>query len=126
MARFDQPQDPLFARINASIGFDRRLVARGRRGLARARGGARARRGARRRELAELERGLDAVAPSSRRGEFDVRDDDEDIHMAVERRLTEIVGPVGGKLHTGALAQRPGRDRPARCSSRNRADARAS
>ena len=26
--------------------------------------------------------------------------DDEDIHMAIERRLTEIVGPVGGKLHT--------------------------
>jgi argininosuccinate lyase len=26
---------------------------------------------------------------------------DEDIHTAVERRLTEIVGPVGGKLHTG-------------------------
>ena len=25
MARFDQPQDPLFARINASIGFDLRL-----------------------------------------------------------------------------------------------------
>ena len=31
--------------------------------------------------------------------------------MAIERRLTEIVGPLGGKLHTGALAQRPGRDR---------------
>ena len=26
--------------------------------------------------------------------------DDEDIHMAIERRLTELVGPVGGKLHT--------------------------
>ena len=26
---------------------------------------------------------------------------DEDIHMAVERRLTELVGPVGGKVHTG-------------------------
>ena len=26
--------------------------------------------------------------------------DDEDIHMAIERRLTEIVGPVGGRLHT--------------------------
>jgi argininosuccinate lyase len=25
---------------------------------------------------------------------------DEDIHMAIERRLIEIVGPVGGKLHT--------------------------
>ena len=39
--------------------------------------------------------------PSSSAGEFDFRDDDEDIHMAIERRLTEIVGPVGGKLHTG-------------------------
>ena len=32
--------------------------------------------------------------------EFGFLDSDEDIHMAVERRLTEIVGPVGGKLHT--------------------------
>ena len=32
--------------------------------------------------------------------------------MAIERRLTEIAGPVGGKLHTGALAQRPGGHRP--------------
>ena len=34
------------------------------------------------------------------RGTFPFHDDDEDIHMAIERRLTEIVGPVGGKLHT--------------------------
>ncbi|GKS65641.1 hypothetical protein YTPLAS72_29450 [Nitrospira sp.] len=26
---------------------------------------------------------------------------DEDIHMAIERRLTEVIGPLGGKLHTG-------------------------
>ena len=32
--------------------------------------------------------------------------------MAIERRLTELIGPVGGKLHTGALAKRPGRHRP--------------
>ena len=32
---------------------------------------------------------------------FEFADDDEDIHTAVERRLTEIVGTVGGKLHTG-------------------------
>ena len=31
---------------------------------------------------------------------FVVTDDDEDVHMAIERRLTELVGPVGGKLHT--------------------------
>jgi argininosuccinate lyase len=33
-------------------------------------------------------------------GEFPFREDDEDIHMAIERRLTEIAGPVGGKVHT--------------------------
>ena len=31
---------------------------------------------------------------------FEIKPDDEDVHMAIERRLTEIVGPVGGKLHT--------------------------
>jgi argininosuccinate lyase len=33
-------------------------------------------------------------------GRFPFKGDDEDIHMAIERRLTEIVGPVGGRLHT--------------------------
>src|SRR5580692_4595033 len=33
-------------------------------------------------------------------GEFRFDPDDEDIHMAIERRLTEIVGSVGGRLHT--------------------------
>ena len=31
---------------------------------------------------------------------FVVREDDEDMHMAIERRLIELIGPVGGKLHT--------------------------
>ena len=47
---------------------------------------------------------LDAASTRSRRsstrGSFAFRDDDEDIHMAIERRLTELVGPLGGKLHT--------------------------
>ena len=34
-------------------------------------------------------------------GTFEAKPGDEDIHTANERRLTEIVGPVGGKLHTG-------------------------
>ncbi|WP_051904434.1 argininosuccinate lyase [Hippea jasoniae] len=33
-------------------------------------------------------------------GEFDFRIEDEDIHMNIERKLIEIVGKVGGKLHT--------------------------
>jgi len=30
-----------------------------------------------------------------------VKEDDEDIHTANERRLSELIGPLGGKLHTG-------------------------
>lgn len=33
--------------------------------------------------------------------QFSVEEDDEDIHTANERRLSEIIGPLGGKLHTG-------------------------
>merc|ERR1711943_153108 len=34
-------------------------------------------------------------------GKFEIKPGDEDIHTANERRLTEIIGSVGGKLHTG-------------------------
>ncbi len=34
-------------------------------------------------------------------GRFEFRDEDEDIHMSIERRLTQLIGPLGGKLHTG-------------------------
>jgi argininosuccinate lyase len=44
--------------------------------------------------LAEVARELDA-------GTFAFTAADEDVHTAVERRLTELVGPAGGKLHTG-------------------------
>jgi len=44
--------------------------------------------------------GLDAVEAELRDGTFPFEPDDEDIHMAVERRLTELAGPVGGRLHT--------------------------
>ncbi len=44
--------------------------------------------------------GLDAVERELAEERFPFREDDEDIHMAIERRLTELAGPVGGKLHT--------------------------
>ena len=46
-------------------------------------------------------RGLDQVAQEIRDGKFVFRTADEDIHMAIEKRMTEIVGPAGGRLHTG-------------------------
>lgn len=33
--------------------------------------------------------------------QFEIQEDDEDIHTANERRLSELIGPLGGKLHTG-------------------------
>ncbi|MDA1193801.1 MAG: argininosuccinate lyase [Planctomycetota bacterium] len=45
--------------------------------------------------------GLMKVAEEFAEGRFDPRPSDEDIHMAVERRLTELIGPDGARLHTG-------------------------
>jgi argininosuccinate lyase len=49
----------------------------------------------------EIAAGLEAVRHEFQQGIFESKPDDEDVHTAVERRLIEIVGPVGGKLHTG-------------------------
>ncbi len=100
MSRFAQPQDEVFRRLNTSLGFDRRLASHD---LAQSRAHARMLERAgvlEPDERDELLRGLDAVEVELREGRFDFKPDDEDIHMAVERRLTEIAGPVGGKLHT--------------------------
>jgi argininosuccinate lyase len=53
-------------------------------------------------EFAEIERGLAQVAEEWRTNSFVAKENDEDIHTANERRLSEIVGrEIGGKLHTG-------------------------
>ena len=86
--------------MNASIGFDQRLwpydVAQSR---------AHARMLAERGIVSAEDRdallaGLDVVEGELTEDRFPFAADDEDIHMAIERRLTEIAGPVGGKLHT--------------------------
>lgn len=51
-------------------------------------------------ELDSLVAGLKAVQSEIEQGKFSFDIRDEDIHMAVERRLSELVGEVGGKLHT--------------------------
>jgi argininosuccinate lyase len=51
-------------------------------------------------EAGQLIAGLDRIADELEAGEFSPTLEDEDIHMAVERRLIELVGEVGGKLHS--------------------------
>ncbi len=100
MSRFGEEQDPLFQRINSSISFDRRLAPFD---VEQSRAHARAlnRLGVlTEAELAEISAGLDRVAAELESDGFPFREDDEDIHMAIERRLTEMIGAVAGKLHT--------------------------
>ncbi|PLX44008.1 MAG: argininosuccinate lyase, partial [Deltaproteobacteria bacterium] len=52
-------------------------------------------------ESKTLEDGLKKVLVSIEAGEVEFSEALEDIHMNVEKRLTDLVGAVGGKLHTG-------------------------
>ncbi|MFW5498513.1 MULTISPECIES: argininosuccinate lyase [unclassified Maridesulfovibrio] len=52
-------------------------------------------------EAETLVKGLDQVLEEIESGKFEWKKEMEDLHMNIESRLTEIVGPVGGKLHTG-------------------------
>jgi argininosuccinate lyase len=118
MSRFHEPQHPDFARMNTSLGFDRRLWPQD---IAASRAHARmlAARGIISEEdrdallegleqvRRELEEGrfqfvvlADAGGGSEDRASIGSAAPDEDIHMAIERRLIEIAGSVGGKLHT--------------------------
>ncbi|KAJ3558668.1 hypothetical protein NM688_g787 [Phlebia brevispora] len=52
-------------------------------------------------EEQKIVEGLQKVEQEWAGGEFKIMPDDEDIHTANERRLTELIGKLGGKLHTG-------------------------
>jgi argininosuccinate lyase len=100
MSRFSEPQAAAFQALNASLAVDRRLWPQD---IAQSR--AHARMLAAQEIISAADRdallaGLDAVEAELREDRFGFDAGDEDIHMAVERRLTELAGPVGGKLHT--------------------------
>jgi argininosuccinate lyase len=100
MSRFGEEQHPLFRRINSSISFDQRLAPFDVE-QSRAHASALHRLGVLDDdEHGRIQGGLDTIAGEVQSGNFEAHDDDEDIHMAIERRLTELVGPLGGKLHT--------------------------
>jgi argininosuccinate lyase len=100
MSRFAEPQDAAFRALNDSLSFDWRLgpydvqqsrahaTMLGSRGIITDD------------ERDELHRALDQVERELTGGEFPFAEGDEDIHMAIERRVTELAGRVGGKLHT--------------------------
>jgi len=99
--RFSEPTDTRAQAFTASLPFDHRLWPfdiQGSEAWARAlaHGGVLSQA-----ELEAILGGLAAVRQELEAGTFPFRIELEDIHMNVERRLTEKVGPVGGKVHTG-------------------------
>jgi argininosuccinate lyase len=99
--RIDQrPSDALMA-FTASLAFDRRLATddlAGSRAHVRMLGRVRLLDAG---ETQAILAALDLVEAELSSGDFVFVATDEDIHTAIERRVTELAGDVGGKLHTG-------------------------
>lgn len=99
--RFDAPPSSLMIRIGESISFDKELYAHDIEGsishsrmlkrigiLTES-------------EQRKVETGLGQIKKEIDSGKFEFKMENEDIHMSVESRLTELLGDLGKKLHTG-------------------------
>jgi argininosuccinate lyase len=99
--RFAQKLDQLAFDLNASLPVDKRMALQDVDG-SRAWADAIRRAGILSdKEHSSISLGLAAVKEEFISGRFSYASSDEDIHTAVERRLTELIGDVAGKLHTG-------------------------
>ncbi|WP_128563811.1 argininosuccinate lyase [Methylobacterium crusticola] len=98
--RFASGPAEIMEEINASIGFDKRLAPQDIRGslahvaMLGSAGILPAE------DVAAIEAGLKTVQAEIEAGTFTFARELEDIHMSVESRLREIVGPAAGRLHT--------------------------
>ena len=100
-SRFDKPPDELVIKYTSSLHYDWRLYSYDIRGSLD-----HARRLPKQsiittEGLQNIEQGLAEIAEDIEKGQFNFKPEQEDIHMAVEARLFEIIGDVAGKLHTG-------------------------
>ena len=99
--RFSEASSELLEKFNASIEFDKNLYFEditgsiahatmlGECGIIT------------KNESKKIIKGLEQILKEFENGKFEIKISDEDIHMAVEKRLGEIIGAeLGGKLHT--------------------------
>ena len=99
--RFSEPVADFVLRYTASVGFDRRLALADIEGSA-AHAAMLAQVGVLTpADLAAIESGLAQIRAEIERGEFKWLLELEDVHLNVERRLTELIGDAGKRLHTG-------------------------
>src|ERR671931_1805457 len=98
--RFRTSPDAVMEEINASIDFDRHLF---RQDIAASKAHAAmlAKQGIITADDARrIAHGLDTILSEIERGELELKRSLEDIHMNVESRLAELIGPAAGRLHT--------------------------
>jgi argininosuccinate lyase len=99
--RFSETTDPTVERFSASIDFDRALAGYDLR-LSNAHAAMLCQTGLISEEDERaIQSGLEAIAREFEEGTFPFDAGLEDIHMNIEARLTTLIGPVAGRLHTG-------------------------
>ena len=99
--RFSEPVAELVKRYTASVSFDKRLAEFDIQGsLAHARM-LHAVGVVSKNDLADIERGMAGILDEIRQGKFAWSIDLEDVHLNIEKRLTDLVGDAGKRLHTG-------------------------
>ncbi|HQR12487.1 MAG TPA: argininosuccinate lyase [Casimicrobiaceae bacterium] len=99
--RFSEPVTARVKRFTASVGFDQRMAdvdIAGSLAHARMLAATGIITGS---DLAAIERGMVQIRSEIARGEFAWSTDLEDVHLNIERRLTDLVGDAGKRLHTG-------------------------
>jgi argininosuccinate lyase len=100
-ARFSEPVSDLVKRYTASVGFDQRMARQDIAGsLAHAKMLAHV--GViTKKDLADIEHGMKTIAQEIESGQFQWSIDLEDVHLNIEKRLVELIGDAGKRLHTG-------------------------
>jgi len=99
--RFSKGVDPIMEKFNASLSYDKRMWKEDIQGSIAYVKGLVGVKIVTEEECQSIISGLKKVEEEWQGGKFEIKDGDEDIHTANERRLKELIGPVGGKLHTG-------------------------
>lgn len=100
-ARFAEATDAFVEEFTASVGFDQRMAQQDIQGSLAHAAMLRKIGILTEQELADIQRGLAQIGGEIERGEFVWSIKQEDVHMNIEARLTDLIGIAGKKLHTG-------------------------